>query len=73
MQRAVLPGPCPGRRPTQSQRGSATPSRWLPLATDSESINLAATAAALVPFQIGLALLRYPPYATWNILIFNNE
>ena len=41
------------RRPTQSQWGSATPSRWLPLAPDSKDINLAAAAAALVAFRIG--------------------
>ena len=41
------------RRPTQSQRGSATPSRWLPLATDSKGSNLAAATAVLVAFRIG--------------------
>ena len=42
-----------GRRPTQSQWGSATPSRWLPLATDSKGSNLAAAAAVLASFRIG--------------------
>ncbi len=49
-----LLGLCPGRRPTQSQWGSSHPSRWLPQATDSESINLAVATAALGTFQIGL-------------------
>ena len=41
------------RRPTQSQWGSATPSRWLPLAPDSKGSNLAAATAVLVAFRIG--------------------
>jgi len=50
----------PRRCHTQSQWGSSHPSRWLPQAPDSESINLAAAAAALDTFQIGFYIC--PPF-----------
>lgn len=45
-------GPFLSNQCDNTLHGGATPSRWLPLATDSESSNLAAAADALVAFGI---------------------